>query len=123
MKGYIALAISIIAEIFATTMLKASDGFTHIFPSIGVVVGYGLSFYSLSVCLKTIPLSLAYAIWSGIGTALTALIGVVVWGELFNTIKITGIIFIIGGVVLLNATTHDEKEKEPVTSTGNKQGQ
>jgi len=113
-KGYIFLAISIIGEVIATTMLKMSDGFTVLFPSIGVIVGYGLSFICLSVCLKTIPLSLAYAIWSGVGTALTVLIGVLVWGELFNTIKLSGIILIIGGVVLLNTSNKNETVKEPL---------
>lgn len=114
MKGYIILAISIIGEIFATSMLKMSEGFTVLFPSIGAIVGYGLSFYFLSLCLKTIPLSLAYAIWSGAGTALTALIGVVFWNEIFTTFKILGIILIIGGVLLLNSSQNKEIDKEPI---------
>ena len=69
MKGYIALGISIISEIFGTTMLKLSDGFSNLLPSIGVIIGFVIAFYCLSLCLKTIPFSLAYAIWSGIGTA------------------------------------------------------
>lgn len=64
MKGYLALSISIICEIFATAMLKMSEGFTVLFPSVGVIIGYGLAFYCLSLCLKTLPLSLAYAmVW------------------------------------------------------------
>lgn len=109
MKGYILLAFSIIGELFGTTMLKMSEGFTVMFPSIGVVVGYGLSFYFLSLCLKTIPLSVAYAIWSGIGTALTAIIGYVLWDEFFGLLKIMGILFIIGGVVVLNTSQQTEK--------------
>jgi multidrug resistance protein EbrB len=112
MKGFFSLSISIIGEIFATTMLKMSNGFTILFPSIGVIVGYVLSFYCLSICLKTIPLSLAYAIWSGVGTALTALIGVFVWGELFNTLMLSGIILIIGGVILLNSSKNSETLKD-----------
>ena len=112
MNGYITLAISIISEVFATTMLKISDGFSILFPSIGVIVGYALSFYSISISLKTIPLSLAYAIWSGVGTALTALIGVLIWGELFNTLMLSGIILIIGGVILLNTSNKTETAKE-----------
>ncbi|KQL51462.1 multidrug transporter [Heyndrickxia shackletonii] len=112
MNGYITLAISIISEVFATTMLKMSDGFTILLPSIGVIVGYALSFYSISISLKTIPLSLAYAIWSGVGTALTALIGVLIWGELFNTLMLSGIILIIGGVILLNTSNKTETAKE-----------
>jgi len=112
MKGYIALTISIITEVFATTMLKMSDGFTILLPSIGVIIGYAVSFYSISICLKTLPLSLAYAIWSGVGTALTALIGVLVWGDLFNTLMLCGIILIIGGVVLLNTSSNAETVKD-----------
>lgn len=111
MKGYIFLAISIVGEIFATSMLKMSDGFTVLLPSIGVIIGYTLSFYCLSLCLKTVPLSLAYAIWSGVGTALTVLIGVFVWGELFTMLKLSGIVLIIGGVILLNVSDKPETEK------------
>ncbi|CAH0266157.1 Multidrug resistance protein EbrB [Peribacillus sp. Bi96] len=109
MKGYIALGVSIISEIFGTTMLKLSEGFTNLYPSFGVILGFGLAFYCLSLCLKTIPLSLAYAIWSGIGTALTALIGVLLWNEPFNLITLGGLVLIIGGVVLLNGS-HTPKQ-------------
>jgi multidrug resistance protein EbrB len=109
MKGYIALGISIISEIFGTTMLKLSEGFTNIFPSVGVIVGFGLAFYCLSLCLKTVPLSLAYAIWSGVGTALTALIGILLWRDPFSIITLVGIVLIIGGVVLLDASNSPEK--------------
>ncbi|MFJ7647441.1 DMT family transporter [Lysinibacillus sp. NPDC097279] len=102
MKGYIILAISIVCEVFATTMLKLSEGFTVVGPSIAVAFGYGISFYCLSLCLKTLPLSLAYAIWSGVGTALTVVIGIVIWGDIFNLYTAIGISLIIGGVILLN---------------------
>lgn len=85
-----------------------SDGFTILVPSIGVIVGYGLAFYCLSICLNTLPLSLAYAIWSGVGTALTAVIGALVWDEVFTALKLAGIVLIIGGVILLNTS---EKKK------------
>ncbi|WP_449537645.1 DMT family transporter [Ferdinandcohnia sp. Marseille-Q9671] len=113
MKSYLYLAISIIGELFGTAMLKMSDGFTVIIPSAGVVVGYAISFYCLSLCLRSIPLSLAYAIWSGVGTALTALLGVLIWGEVLSTLKILGIVLIIGGVVLLNTSSNVETAKEP----------
>jgi len=112
MKGYIYLTSSIIGEVLATSMLKMSDGFTVFLPSVGVVAGYVLAFYCLSLCLKTIPLSLAYAIWAGVGTALTALIGVVIWGEVFSAFKLLGIIIIIGGVVLLNSSKTTGTVKE-----------
>lgn len=113
MKGYIALGMSIFSEIFGTTMLKLSEGFTNLFPSIGVIVGFGLSFYCLSLCLKTVPLSLAYAIWSGMGTALTALIGVLLWRDPFSIITLVGLVLIIGGVVLLNASKSPENVRKP----------
>lgn len=113
MKGYITLGMSIFSEIFGTTMLKLSEGFTNLFPSIGVIVGFGLSFYCLSLCLKTVPLSLAYAIWSGIGTALTALIGVLLWRDPFSIITLVGLVLIIGGVVLLNTSKSPENVRKP----------
>ena len=64
--------------------VKMSEAFTNLLPSIGVILGFGLSFYFVSLALKTIPLSIGYAIWSGVGTVLTALIGVLVWDEHFN---------------------------------------
>ena len=102
MKGYLSLTLSIISEVFATTMLKFSEAFTILGPSIAVAFGYGISFYSLSLCLKTLPLSLAYAVWSGVGTALTVIVGIVVWGDIFNLYSALGISLIIGGVILLN---------------------
>ncbi|WP_454191814.1 DMT family transporter [Paenibacillus sp. Marseille-Q7038] len=103
-QGYIYLSIAILGEIFGTTMLKMSEGFAHLLPSLGLIMGMGLAFYFLSLSLKTIPLSLAYAIWSGVGTALTALIGVVIWNDPFGILTGVGLILIIGGVVILNTS-------------------
>ncbi|RCX23772.1 multidrug resistance protein EbrB [Fontibacillus phaseoli] len=103
MNRYVALVIAIVSEVFGTNMLKMSDGFTNLLPSMGVIAGFGLSFYFLSISLKTLPLSIAYGIWSGVGTAITAMIGVFVWGDPFNMLIAIGLILIIGGVVLLNA--------------------
>ncbi|WP_372339113.1 multidrug efflux SMR transporter [Cohnella sp. WQ 127256] len=109
MKGYLALGIAIASEIIGTTMLKLSEGFIHIFPTIGVIFGFAISFYCLSLSLKTIPLSLAYAIWSGVGTVITALIGIWVWDDPFSTVTVLGIVLIVGGVVLLNSSSKPEK--------------
>ncbi|AVK97867.1 multidrug efflux SMR transporter [Lysinibacillus sphaericus] len=109
MKGYMALGMSIISEIVGVTMLKLSEGFTKLFPSIGIIVSFGLAFYFLSLCLKTVPLSLAYAIWSGVGTALTAVIGILFWREPFSIMTLVSIVLIIGGVVLLDASKSPEK--------------
>lgn len=110
MKSYLALSIAIISEIFGTTMLKLSDGFSSLLPSIGVVIGMGLAFYSLSISLRTIPLSLAYAIWSGVGTALTALIGILIWNDPFNLLTGISLLIIIGGLVLLNSSDKAGRE-------------
>lgn len=108
-RSYLALSIAILSEIFGTTMLKLSDGFTSVLPSIGVVIGMGVAFYSLSISLRRIPLSLAYAIWSGAGTALTALLGILIWNDHFNLLTGISLIIIIGGLVLLNSSTHTEQ--------------
>ena len=112
MKAYLYLSISILAEVFGTAMLKLSNGFTALYPSLGVVIGYGIAFYCLSLCLRTLPLSLAYAIWSGAGTALTALIGYLFWGEVFSILKLLGIVLIIGGIIVLNASDAQEEVTE-----------
>lgn len=114
MKGYGFLVVSIVAEIFGTVMLKLSSGFTVLYPSLAVLLGYGLSFYFLSLCLRTLPLSLAYAIWSGAGTALTALIGFLFWNEAFHLVKLLGVVLIIGGILALNTSDsapHKANEK------------
>ena len=115
MKGYTFLSIAVISEIFGTTMLKFSEGFTKPLPSIGVVIGFFIAFYCLSLCLKTIPLSLAYAIWSGVGTAVTALIGVVLWQDPFSVLTFLGLVLIIGGVVFLSASDSPKPTVEPAS--------
>ncbi|MGX4668968.1 DMT family transporter [Cerasibacillus sp. JNUCC 74] len=102
MKGYLFLIIAIVFEVFGTTMLKLSNGFTNLIPTLCFILGFSLAFYYLSLSLKTIALSLAYAIWSGLGTALTALIGIFIWNEPFGSLTAIGLIAIIGGVILLN---------------------
>ncbi|MFC9599142.1 DMT family transporter [Peribacillus butanolivorans] len=105
MNPYVILGIAIISEVFGSSMLKVSNGFKKVFPSIGVIIGMGIAFYCLSLSLKTIPLGTAYAIWSGIGTALTALVGVIVYKERFNLKKFLGLVLIIGGVVVLKLSS------------------
>lgn len=102
MKKYVMLAISIVAEVFAATMLKLSNGFTELLPIVGVIVGYGISFGMLGVLLKYMPISVAYAIWAGAGTLLTAVVSVFVFGEVFTLLKIVGIVTIVAGIVVLN---------------------
>ncbi|MEX2962477.1 multidrug efflux SMR transporter [Microbulbifer sp. TYP-18] len=100
--GYIYLAIAIIAEVVATSALKASDEFTKPTPSIIVIVGYGVAFYFLSLVLKTIPVGVAYAIWSGLGIVLISLVGLVTFGQKLDFAAVIGSLLIIGGVVVMN---------------------
>jgi len=102
MYAYVLLFIAIISEVFGSSMLKATNGFKKLLPSIGVVFGYGIAFYALSLSLKTLPLGTVYAIWAGVGTALTAIVGVMVYKEGFNLKKVFGLLCIICGVTLLN---------------------
>jgi small multidrug resistance pump len=98
---YVFLAISIVAEVIATSALKASDGFTKLAPSIAVVIGYAVAFHFLSLTLKTIPIGVAYAIWAGAGVSLVALVGWVVFGQKLDAPAIIGMAMIIGGVIVL----------------------
>ena len=103
------LASAIGSEIIATVSLKLSDGFTKPIPSVVVVLGYGLSFYALSITLRSIPLGVVYAVWSGVGTAAIVVIGVFLFREVLDAVKVAGIGLIIVGVVMLNgagATAH-----------------
>lgn len=101
MPSYAYLAIAIIAEVIATSALKASDGFSRPLPVAVVVVGYGLAFYCLSLALRTIPLGVAYAVWSGIGIALITVIGWVVFRQVLDTAALVGIGLIVCGVLVL----------------------
>lgn len=93
-------------EVMATVSLKLSEGFTRLIPSMLVVIGYGLSFYFLSLLLKqNVPIGIIYAIWSGLGTAAIALIGWWIWGERLSPTTIVGIVLVIVGVVLINLTS------------------
>ena len=99
---WIYLLVAILTEVVGTTMMKVSEGLTRLIPSITMFVMYAVSFVFMAFALKKIEVSTAYAIWSGLGTALIALIGIVAFRESFSIPKLLGIVFIIGGVVLLN---------------------
>lgn len=102
MNAIVFLAIAIISEVIATTALKLSDGFTKIIPSIVVAAGYGVSFYFLSLSLRTLSIGVAYAIWSGVGIVLTIAVGIFLWREALDTARIIGVTLIIGGVLIIN---------------------
>jgi len=96
------LAIAIVAEVMATTALKFSEGFTKLVPSLLVVLGYGGAFYFLSKVLNQIPISVAYAIWSGVGLALVGLVGWIWLGQKLDAGALVGIGLIIAGVIVIN---------------------
>ncbi|WP_297614909.1 multidrug efflux SMR transporter [uncultured Roseicyclus sp.] len=96
------LAIAIAGEIIGTTALKASDGFTRLGPSVLVVAGYGIAFFMLAQVLRTIPLGIAYAIWSGVGVAAVTVIGWAMYGQRLDLPALLGIGLIVAGVVVLN---------------------
>ena len=96
------LLLAILSEVVGTVALKASDGFARLGPTALVVVGYGLTFYFLGLALKQIPLGVAYAIWSGLGTAGAVLAGVLLWRESLNLAGVIGIALIVAGVLILN---------------------
>ncbi|NOX63570.1 MAG: QacE family quaternary ammonium compound efflux SMR transporter [Chloroflexi bacterium] len=101
------LLLAIAAEVTATTALKFSEGFTKWAPMLVVAVGYSLSFYLLSLLLKYgVPIGIVYAIWSGLGTVGAVAAGVILWQERLNFWAIMGIVFVIGGVVMINLTTN-----------------
>lgn len=97
--GWLYLLFAIILELFGTTMMKLSNGLTNIMPTIGMFTGYVLCFIFLSLALKTIEMSVAYAIWSAVGIILIAIIGIFFFHENINIAKIVGIFLIIIGVV------------------------
>jgi small multidrug resistance pump len=103
MPAFLLLSLAILAEVGATLALRVSEGFSRPMPSAIVVVGYGISFWFLALALKDIPVSLTYAIWSGVGTALVAVAGVVAFGETMNVMKFASLAIIVLGVAGLSA--------------------
>jgi small multidrug resistance pump len=99
---YGALVIAIALEVIATTFLKQSQQFTRLWPTIAMAMFYAASFYFLSVALKTLPVGIAYAIWSGLGIVLIALMGAVALGEVLDGWAIFGMGLIIAGVAVIN---------------------
>ena len=99
---YFWLLMAICSEVLATSTLKASESFTRPLPSVIVVLSYGFSFYCLSQTLKSMPVGIAYAIWSGIGTVLIALVGLLVYRQTLDRAALLGISMIVAGVAVLN---------------------
>ena len=96
------LVVAIVAEVIATSALKASDGFRHLGPSVIVVAGYGIAFYFLAQTLRVYPIGVAYAIWSGLGIVLISLVGYVRFQQSLDTAAIIGLGLIVAGVLVVN---------------------
>ena len=103
---WILLGIAIVTEVIGTSALKSAEGFTRLLPSLMVVISYSISFYLLSLCLRSIPVGVVYAIWSGIGIVLLALIGAFFFKQTLDTPAIIGISLILAGVVVINLFSH-----------------
>ncbi len=102
MLFWLFLLIAILTEVVGTSLMKASQGLTRLLPTVFMFVLYAISFVFMALALKKIEVGIAYAIWSGLGTAMIALIGIAWFRESFSLPKLIGIILIVGGVVLLN---------------------
>lgn len=102
MNAYLALGLAIVAEVIGTSALKASEGFTRLWPSVIVALGYATAFYFLSLVLRTIPVGIAYAIWSGLCIVLITLVAFVVYRQTIDLPGLIGMGLIVAGVVVIN---------------------
>ena len=100
--AYLYLSIAIVAEVIATSALKASNQLTVLMPSALSIAGYGIAFYFLALALKWIPVGVAYAIWAGVGIALITIVGAVLFKQMLDAPAVIGIGLIIAGVAVLN---------------------
>jgi multidrug transporter EmrE-like cation transporter len=108
MNPWLLLAGTILSEVIGTLCLKLSEGFSKPLWIIGTAVCYGLAFWGLAIVMKRIDMSVTYAVWSGVGTVLTALVGILLFKEGTSMAKLAGIGMVVGGVALLNlsGTSH-----------------
>ena len=100
--AYLYLAIAIIAEVIGTTAMKASEGFTKTLPTLVLVLGYWVAFYFLTLCLKSMSVGVAYAMWSGLGVVLVTIVAAVLYHEIPDGWAILGMALIVAGVLVLN---------------------
>ncbi|MDU6411647.1 MAG: multidrug efflux SMR transporter [Yersiniaceae bacterium] len=106
MTQWAILLAAIVAEVIATSALKASDGFTRPGPVLLMAAGYGIAFYLLSLTLRTLPVGVAYAIWSGVGVVLITLVGWLLFGQKLDAPALIGMALIVAGVVIMNLFSH-----------------
>ncbi|WP_415914410.1 DMT family transporter [Paraburkholderia sp. J67] len=102
MSPWLLLAIAIVAEVIATSALRASNGFSRLVPSAIVIAGYGVSFYCLSLTLKTLPVGIVYAVWSGVGIVLITLVAMTLYKQIPDLPAMLGLGLIVAGVLVLN---------------------
>lgn len=100
--SWLYLSIAIIAEVIATTALKASEGFTRLYPALITAAGYAIAFYCLTLTLRVIPVGIAYAVWSGVGIVAISVIGYFMFKQTLDAAALIGIGLIIAGVLVLN---------------------
>jgi small multidrug resistance pump len=100
--NWLYLVLAIVLEVVATSALKASDGFTRLLPSLVVVLGYSAAFYLLSITLRTMPVGVVYAVWSGVGVVLITLVGWLWFKQALDWPALIGIALISAGVIVLN---------------------
>jgi small multidrug resistance pump len=100
--NHLFLFVAVVFEVIATSMLKATDGFTRLWPSLITIVGYALAFYFLSLTVRTIPVGIVYALWCGIGIVLVTLVGWVVLKQPLDAAALAGMGLILAGVVTIN---------------------
>ncbi len=99
---YLYLAIAIIAEVSATSALKASEEFTKLMPSVIVVIGYAIAFYFMTLVLRVMPVGVTYAIWSGLGIVLVTIVGIILYDQVPDIPAILGMVLIVSGVVVMH---------------------
>lgn len=104
--AYLYLSVAILAEVTGTSFLKASEGFSRPGPAVVTVIAYGLAFYMLSLCLRTMSTGIAYAIWSGVGIVLIATVAWVFQGQRLDAPAMLGMALIIAGVAVMNLFSH-----------------
>jgi small multidrug resistance pump len=105
MEPYLYLIIAIAGEVMGTSALKASEGMTKLLPALFVILGYSLTFWALSITLKSLPVGIVYAIWSGLGIVIIVMIGIFVFKEQFTLLHFLGTGFILAGVSILMLLT------------------
>jgi len=101
-SAYALLAVAIVAEVVATSALRASEGFSRLVPAVIVVIGYGISFYLLSLTLKSLPVGIVYAVWSGAGIVLITLVAALLFKQIPDLPAVLGMGLIVSGVIVLN---------------------